>query len=54
MVLVQADALDDVWAKLGTQANIGTLNEWRTAAQIAAGESPVLARNQRVVSATRA
>ena len=43
MVLVQADALEEVWAKLSTQANIGTLNEWR-AAQIAAGESPVLAQ----------
>ncbi|MBK8327718.1 MAG: folate-binding protein YgfZ [Moraxellaceae bacterium] len=42
LVLVQADALEEVWAKLSTQANIGTLNEWR-AAQIAAGESPILA-----------
>ena len=43
LLLVQADELDDVWAKLSTQANIGTLNQWR-AAQIAAGESPVLAQ----------
>lgn len=41
MLLIAADLLAELWAKLTQTANIGTINDWRLA-QIAAGETPVL------------
>ena len=41
MLLIAADFLAELWAKLAQTANIGTVNDWRLA-QIAAGETPVL------------